>query len=124
MTNVGAIADELADAYSTSLLMVGAFTAALFLGHSASQIPAGHVIDRVGPRAPALVAVALTVGAGLAALIAPSHLWRSRPASWRVWQQGCRSSPEPTSFAGTGVRRLTRGCSAPSGWGRAASRSW
>ena len=72
MTNVGAIADELANAYSTSLLMVGAFTAALFLGHSASQIPFGHVIDRVGPRAPALVAVALTVAAGLAALIAPA----------------------------------------------------
>jgi MFS family permease len=70
MTNLGAIADELADAYSTSLLMIGAFTAALFLAHSASQIPAGHVIDRVGPRAPALAAVALTVAAGLAALIA------------------------------------------------------
>jgi MFS family permease len=72
MTNVGAIADELADAYSTSLLMVGAFTAALFLGHSASQIPAGHVIDRIGPYAPALAAVALTVAAGLAALLAPT----------------------------------------------------
>jgi MFS family permease len=72
MTNVGAIADELAAAYSTSLLMVGAFTAALFLGHSASQIPAGHVIDRVGPRTPALFAIALTVGAGLAAMIAPT----------------------------------------------------
>jgi DHA1 family bicyclomycin/chloramphenicol resistance-like MFS transporter len=72
MTNVGAIADELADAYSTSLLMIGAFTAALFLGHSASQIPAGHVIDRVGPRAPALAAVALTIVAGLGALLAPA----------------------------------------------------
>lgn len=72
MTNVGAIADELAAAYSTSLLMVGAFTAALFLGHSGSQIPAGHLIDRVGPRTPALVAVALTIGADLAALIAPT----------------------------------------------------
>jgi MFS family permease len=71
MTNVGGIADELAGAYSTSLLMIGAFTAALFLGHSASQIPAGHLIDRVGPRTPALVAVGLTVGAGLVALIAP-----------------------------------------------------
>ena len=70
MTNVGAIADELASAYSTSLLMIGAFTAALFLGHSASQIPAGHAIDRVGPRVPALAAVALTVAAGLLALIA------------------------------------------------------
>ena len=37
MTNLGAIADELAAAYSTSLLMVGAFTAALFLGHSARR---------------------------------------------------------------------------------------
>ena len=72
MTNVGAVADELAAAYSTSLLTIGAFTAALFLGHSASQIPAGHVIDRVGPRGPALAAVALTVGAGLAAAIAPA----------------------------------------------------
>ena len=71
MTNVGAVADGLADAYSTSLLGIGALTAALFLGHSGSQIPAGHLIDRVGPRTPALVAVALTVGAGLAALIAP-----------------------------------------------------
>jgi MFS family permease len=71
MTNVGAIADEMADAYSTSLLMIGAFTAALFIGHSGSQIPAGHLIDRVGPRGPALAAMALTVAAGLVALIAP-----------------------------------------------------
>jgi len=71
MTNVGAVADELAGAYATSLLGIGAFTAALFLGHSACQIPAGHLIDRVGPRTPALVAVALSVAAGLAALIAP-----------------------------------------------------
>jgi MFS family permease len=72
MTNVGAVADDLADAYSTSLLMIGAFTAVLFVAHAASQIPAGHLIDRVGPRSPALAAVGLSVAAALVAMIAPA----------------------------------------------------
>lgn len=66
MTNVGAVADPLADAYGVSLAAVGLLTTALFVSHLAVQLPAGRGADRFGPRIVALVAIAATVaGNGL-----------------------------------------------------------
>ncbi len=66
VSNVGAVADPLADAYGTSLATVGLLTTALFVTHLASQLPAGIWSDRVGPHRIALAAcVAGAVGNAL-----------------------------------------------------------
>jgi MFS family permease len=66
VSNVGAVADPLADAYGTSLAAVGLLTTALFVTHLAAQLPAGVWSDRVGPHRIALVAcVAAAVGNAL-----------------------------------------------------------
>jgi aminoglycoside 6'-N-acetyltransferase len=49
LSNVGAVADPLAAAYSTSLAVIGLLTTALFLTHLAAQLPAGIWSDRFGP---------------------------------------------------------------------------
>ena len=56
VSNVGAAADPLADAYGVSLAVVGLLTTALFVTHLLSQLPAGIWSDRVGPHRVALVA--------------------------------------------------------------------
>ena len=48
IADTGAVADDLADAYSTSLGVIGLFTAALFLVHLLMQLPAGRLSDRFG----------------------------------------------------------------------------
>ena len=58
VSNVGAVADPLADAYGTSLAVVGLVTTALFVTHLASQLPAGVWSDRFGPHRVALAACA------------------------------------------------------------------
>ncbi|HEY7179666.1 MAG TPA: MFS transporter [Gaiella sp.] len=58
VSNVGAAADPLADAYGVSLAVVGLLTTALFLTHLASQLPAGIWSDRFGPHRVALAACA------------------------------------------------------------------
>jgi MFS family permease len=58
VSNVGAAADPLADAYGVSLAVVGLLTTALFVTHLLSQLPAGIWSDRVGPHRVALVACA------------------------------------------------------------------
>jgi MFS family permease len=66
VSNVGAVADPLADAYGVSLAAVGLLTTALFVTHLAIQLPAGRGADRYGARAVALAAVAATLaGNGL-----------------------------------------------------------
>lgn len=66
ISNVGAVADPLADAYGVSLAAVGLLTTALFVTHLAVQLPAGRGADRFGARAVALAAVAATLaGNGL-----------------------------------------------------------
>jgi MFS family permease len=50
VSNVGAAADPLADAYGVSLAAIGLLTTALFVTHLAAQIPAGRAIDRVVAR--------------------------------------------------------------------------
>jgi MFS family permease len=69
ISNVGAVADPLAQVYGVSLPAVGLLTTALFVTHLAAQLPAGRGADRFGARAVALVAIGATV-AGNALLLA------------------------------------------------------
>jgi MFS family permease len=69
LSNVGAVADELADAYGVSLGVVGLLTTALFVTHAALQLPAGRLCDRFGARlvgGVGLLLMALASGAALA----------------------------------------------------------
>ena len=66
VSNVGAVADPLADHYGVSLAAVGLLTTALFVTHLAVQLPAGRGADRFGSQRIALGAVAAAiVGNGL-----------------------------------------------------------
>jgi len=49
IADTGAVADELAEAYGTSLGVIGLLTATLFLAHLLMQLPAGRLSDRFGP---------------------------------------------------------------------------
>src|SRR6476619_5407886 len=73
VSNVGAAAHPLAAAYGTTLAVVGLLTAALFVTHLASQLPAGIWSDRVGPHRVALVACA-AAAAGHAILLIDSSI--------------------------------------------------
>lgn len=61
ITNTGAVAEPLAQAYGSSLAAVGLLTTALFVTHLLAQIPGGIVADRVGPRNLAVAAIGLIV---------------------------------------------------------------
>lgn len=66
VTNVGAVADPLADAYGVSLAAIGLLTTALFVTHLAAQLPAGIWSDRRGARTVALAAcVAVVAGSAI-----------------------------------------------------------
>lgn len=56
ITNVGAVADPLAEHYGVSLAAVGLLTTALFVTHFLVQLPAGRAADRLGSRSVALAA--------------------------------------------------------------------
>jgi predicted MFS family arabinose efflux permease len=56
VSNVGAVADPLAETYGVSLAVVGLLTTALFVTHLAAQLPAGIWSDRLGPDRVALAA--------------------------------------------------------------------
>ena len=63
VSNVGAVADPLADTYGVGLAAIGLLTTALFVTHLAAQLPAGMWSDRYGARAVALGAcIAAMVG--------------------------------------------------------------
>lgn len=70
LANTGPVAETLAQAYSASLVTIGAFTTALFLCHATTQIPGGRLVDRLGPRRPALISLALLFGANAVAMLA------------------------------------------------------
>ena len=72
ISNVGAVADELAADYGVPLATIGLLTAALFLTHFAVQLPAGRAIDRFGARRVGLASLAAIVAGSLVALTAPS----------------------------------------------------
>jgi MFS family permease len=66
VSNVGAVADPLADVYGVSLAAVGLLTTALFVTHLLVQLPAGRAADRLGSRSVALGAIAFALlGNGL-----------------------------------------------------------
>jgi MFS family permease len=66
VSNVGAVADPLAETYGVSLAAIGLLTTALFVTHLAAQLPAGISSDRVGAHRVALVAcAAAALGNGL-----------------------------------------------------------
>jgi MFS transporter, NNP family, nitrate/nitrite transporter len=70
VANTGAIATSLATAYDISLPVVGLLTTALFITHTASQVPGGQAIDRLGARRLAFVALAVIVASSGVATIA------------------------------------------------------
>jgi MFS family permease len=73
VSNVGADADPLAEAYGVSLAVIGLLTTALFVTHLAAQLPSGIWSDRVGPHRVALVACA-AAAAGNALLLVDSEI--------------------------------------------------
>jgi nitrate/nitrite transporter NarK len=70
VTNIGAIADALAVDYGVSLAVVGLFTTALFVTHTALQIPAGKAVDALGARRVGLVALLVVAATSALALAA------------------------------------------------------
>ncbi len=69
IANTGAAAEDLGHAYGVSLGAIGLLTTALFVTHLLSQIPAGIVADRIGPRRVAWLAI-LCIVAGNVVLLA------------------------------------------------------
>ncbi|HEY4621571.1 MAG TPA: MFS transporter, partial [Gaiellaceae bacterium] len=69
ISNVGAVADPLANTYGVSVAAVGLLTTSLFVTHLLAQLPAGRGADRFGARTVALAAIAAAV-AGNALLVA------------------------------------------------------
>src|SRR5207253_7329090 len=57
--NVGAVADRLAGAYDVRLALIGVLTTVLFLVQTATQVPAGRAIDRLGAPTVGLAALAV-----------------------------------------------------------------
>ena len=71
ITNVGALAEPLAEAYGVGLGVVGLFTTSLFLVHALVQIPGGRLADRRGAHPVALASLAVLAGGSALALAAP-----------------------------------------------------
>jgi MFS family permease len=69
VSNVGAVADPLADAYGVSLAAVGLLTTALFVTHLVVQLPAGRGADRFGARTVALAAICATLAGNVVLLV-------------------------------------------------------
>ncbi len=70
MSNVGAVAPELARDYGLSIATVGLLTTVVFAVHTAMQIPAGRVVDRFGPKRVGLLGVALIAAVNAVTLVA------------------------------------------------------
>jgi MFS family permease len=71
ISNVGAVADPLADAYGVPLATIGVFTTALFVTHLFAQLPAGRAADRIGARRVGMLAVLAVVVGNVLLLAAP-----------------------------------------------------
>ena len=72
VSNVGAVAETMGDAYGVSLAAVGLLTTALFVTHLAVQIPGGRLIDRIGARTVGLAALGIVAAANAFALSSPA----------------------------------------------------
>jgi MFS family permease len=70
ISNVGAVADPLAEAYGVSLAVVGIFTTSLFVTHLLVQIPGGRACDRIGARNVGFLAVGAVVAGNVLLLAA------------------------------------------------------
>ena len=70
VANIGAIAGEMGVAYGVSLTVVGLFTTALFVTHTAVMIPGGQAIDRYGPRRLGFLALLVILAGNGAAMLA------------------------------------------------------
>jgi nitrate/nitrite transporter NarK len=71
VSNLGAVAEPLADSYGVGLATIGLFTTAFFVAHLAMQIPGGKASDRHGARRAGLAGLALVACANGLALVAP-----------------------------------------------------
>lgn len=69
VSNVGAVADPLAEHYGSSLAGIGLLTTALFVTHLAVQLPAGRGADRFGSQGIALIAIGAAVAGNCVLLV-------------------------------------------------------
>ena len=72
ISNVGAVAQQVAHRYDVGLATVGLFTTALFVAHMAMQIPGGKAADRFGARHAGLLGLGLIIVFNVIALATPS----------------------------------------------------
>ena len=72
ISNIGAIAQQLAHRYGVGLAAIGLFTTALFVTHFGMQIPGGKASDRFGARRTGLLGLAIIAVFNAVALVAPS----------------------------------------------------
>jgi MFS family permease len=68
LSNVGAVADTASHAYGVGLGVIGLFTTALFVSHTAMQIPMGQLCDRFGARVVGACGLGVVAAASAAAL--------------------------------------------------------
>ena len=70
VANIGAVATDMGVAYGVSLTVVGLFTTALFVTHTAVMIPGGQAIDRFGARPLAILALLVILTGNALAMLA------------------------------------------------------
>ena len=71
VTELGAVATQLAHAYGVGLATIGLLTTAQFLVHMAMQIPGGRAADRFGAWTTALLGLAFVAAGNAVSLIGP-----------------------------------------------------
>jgi MFS family permease len=71
ITDTGAVAGEMEQAYSVGLTTVGLFTTVLFVTHMLMQVPAGRLSDRLGPGRVCAAGLVVLAGCNAVALVAP-----------------------------------------------------
>ena len=74
VANIGAVASDMGAEYGVSLTVVGLFTTALFVTHTAVMIPGGLAIDRFGARRLGVLALLVILVGNCAAMIASEPL--------------------------------------------------
>jgi MFS family permease len=103
VANVGAVASRESHAYGVGLAVVGLFTTALFVTHSAVQVPAGRLCDRIGARVVGGAGLLVVATASAAALS-----WRN--AAFAIALRGVAGFGTAAAFvAGADYVRSTLG---------------